>query len=117
MKELDVSLLAELTGHQTLPINMGCQPYIPDDKLSICEFGLDEPQQYLLEDQLVIPDPLVDFVQSHGSALIIDQNGRILFTGNGDEMRDLLSVVLEFNMSKREATGCKTAYLVPYFDR
>ncbi|XP_062230719.1 uncharacterized protein LOC133928414 [Phragmites australis] len=119
VKELDESLLAEFTGHQTLAMNMGSQPYVPDDKLSIYEFGLDmdEPQQYLPEKQLVIPDPLVDFVQSHGSALTFDQNGWVLFTGNGDEMRDLLSVFLEFNMSKREPTGCKAAFLVPYFGR
>ncbi|XP_006654982.2 uncharacterized protein LOC102710786 isoform X2 [Oryza brachyantha] len=135
VKELDVSLLAELTGHQTMPINLGTQPYIPDDKisalpismanqpyipddkLSICEFGLDEPQQYLPENQLVIPDPLVEFFQSHGSALTIDQNGRVLFNGNGDEMRYLLSIVLDFNMHKRETSSCKSAYLVPYFDR
>lgn len=135
VKELDVSLLTELTGHQTLPINLGTQPYIPDDKLSalpismasqpyipddklsIYEFELDEPQQYLPENQLVIPDPLVEFFQSHGSALTIDQNGRILFNGNGDDMRYLLSIVLAFNMSKREISSCKTAYLVPYFER
>ncbi|KAF0927987.1 hypothetical protein E2562_037075, partial [Oryza meyeriana var. granulata] len=135
VKELDLSLLAELTGHQTLPINLGSQPYIPDDKisalpisvasqpyipgdkLSICEFGLDEPQQYLPENQLVIPDPLVEFFQFHGSALTIDQNGRVLFSGNGDKMRDLLSIVLEFNMYKRETSSCKTAFLVPYFER
>ncbi|KAG8067136.1 hypothetical protein GUJ93_ZPchr0005g14318 [Zizania palustris] len=132
VKEVDVSLLAELIGHQTLPINMGSQPYFPDnalpiimgsqpytpdDKLSICEFGFDEPQQYLPENQLVIPDPLVEIFQSHGSALTIDLNGRILFNGNGDEMRDLLSMVLELNMYKREAGSCKTAFLVPYFDR
>nr|TKW24567.1 hypothetical protein SEVIR_3G058600v2 [Setaria viridis] len=119
VKELDESLLAEFTGQQTLPINLGNQPYIPDDKLTICEFGLelDEPQQYLPEKQLVIPDPLLDFVQSYGSALTIDQNGRILFAGHGDEMRDLLSLFLEFNMSKRETSGCKTAFLVPYFER
>ncbi|TVU17891.1 hypothetical protein EJB05_33952 [Eragrostis curvula] len=117
VKELDESLLAEITGQQTLAINLGSQPYIPDDKLSIFEFGLDEPLQYLPEKHLVIPDPLVDFVQTYGSALNIDPNGRFLFTVNGDEMRNLLSVFLAFNMSKREATGCKAAYLVPYFDR
>jgi hypothetical protein len=119
VKELDESLLAEFTGQQTLSINLGNQPYIPDDKLTICEFGLelDEPQQYLPEKQLVIPDPLLDFVQSYGSALTIDQNGRILLAGHGDEMRELLSLFLEFNMSKRETSGCKTAFLVPYFAR
>ena len=121
VKELDESLLAEFTGQQTLAINLGSQPYIPDDKLTICEFGLDldEPQQYLPEKQLLIPDPLLDFVQSHGSAFTIDQNGRILFAGHGDEMRDLLSFLLEFSMSrsKRETSGCKTAFLVPYFGR
>ncbi|CAN6326653.1 unnamed protein product [Urochloa humidicola] len=119
VKELDESVLAEFTRQQTLAINLGSQPYIPDDKLTICEFGLDlqEPQQYLPEKQLVIPDPLLDFVQSHGSALTIDENGRILFAGHGDEMRDLLSLFLELNMSKRETGGCKTAFLVPYFER
>ncbi|KAM0929308.1 hypothetical protein ACQ4PT_001732 [Festuca glaucescens] len=117
VKELDASILAELTGHQNLPINMGSQPYIPDDKLTIYEFALEEPQQYLPENQLIIPDPLLEFAQSHGSALAIDENGRIIFTGSGDEMRDLLSVFLEFNVPKREPGGCKDAYLVPYFDR
>jgi len=32
-------------------------------------------------------------------------------------MRDLLSLLLEFNMPKRETSGCKTAFLVPYFGR
>lgn len=117
VKELDESLLAEFTGQQTLAINMGTQPYMPDDKLSICEFVLNEPQQYLPEKELVIPDPLLNFVQSVGSALTIDQNGRVLFAGNGDEMRELFSVFLEFNMSKRETGGCKAAFLVPYFER
>lgn len=118
LKELDESLLAELMGgQQTLPINLGSQPYIPDDKLSIYEFGLDEPQQYLPETQLVIPDPLVEFAQTHGSSLTIDQDGRVVFNGSGDEMRDLIRFLLEVNTPRREATGCKTAFLVPYFDR
>lgn len=117
VKELDESLLAEFTGQQTLAINLGSQPFVPDDKLSIREFGSDDLQQYLPERHLVIPDPLVDFVQSYGPAITIDQNGRVLFAGNGDDMRDLLSFFLEFNMSKRETGGCKTAFLVPYFGR
>ncbi|CAM0958344.1 unnamed protein product [Alopecurus aequalis] len=117
VKEIDASLLAELTGDQNLPMNMGSQPYMPDDKLSIYEFALEEPQQYLQDNQLIIPDPLLEFAQSHGSALAIDENGRVIFTGNGDEIRDLLSVFLEFNVPKREPRGCKAAYLVPYFDR
>ncbi|GJM94560.1 hypothetical protein PR202_ga11215 [Eleusine coracana subsp. coracana] len=120
LKELDESLLAEFTGQQTLAINLGSQPFIPDDKLSIYEFGLDgldEPHHYLPETQLVIPDPLVDFAQTHGSSLTIDQDGRVLFNGSGDEMRDLIRFLLEFSMSRREATGCKSALLVPYFDR
>uniref|UniRef100_A0ACD5ZHQ3 Uncharacterized protein n=1 Tax=Avena sativa TaxID=4498 RepID=A0ACD5ZHQ3_AVESA len=117
VKELDPSVLAELTGHQNLPLNLGSQPYMPDDKLSIYEFALEEPQQYLPENQLIIPDPLLEFAQSQGSALAIDENGRIIFTGSGDEMKNLLSVFLEFSVPKREPTGCKAAYLVPYFDR
>ncbi|KAL6865319.1 hypothetical protein ACP4OV_016470 [Aristida adscensionis] len=116
VKELDGSLLAELTEHQPLAVNMGSQPYMPDDKLSICEFGLDEPQQYMPEKQLFIPNPVLEFIQFHGSVLTVDQTRRILFTANFDEMRDLLAVFLHFNMSKRETGGCKSAFLVPYFD-
>lgn len=142
VKELDASLLTELTGHPMLSANMGSQPYTPDDKLSVYEFGLEEPLQYLAENQLIlpddklsiyefgseeplqylsenqliIPDPLLEFAQSQG-ALAIDENGRVIFTGSGEEMRDLLSVFLEFNVPKREPSGCKAAYLVPYFDR
>ncbi|PWZ43671.1 hypothetical protein Zm00014a_020135 [Zea mays] len=117
VKELDESLLAEFTGQQTLAINMGTHPYLPDDKLSIPEFVLNEPQHYLPEKELVIPDPLLHFIQSHGAALTIDQSGRVLLAGNGDEMRDLLSIFLAFNMSRRETGGCKAAFLVPYFER
>jgi hypothetical protein len=117
VKELDESLLAEFTGQQTLAINMGTHPYMPDDKLSIPEFMLNEPQHYLPEKELVIPDPLLHFIQSHGAALTIDQSGRVLLAGNGDEMRDLLSIFLAFNMSRRETGGCKAAFLVPYFER
>lgn len=117
VKELDESLLAEFTGQQTLAINMGTHPYMPDDKLSIPEFVLNEPQHYLPEKELVIPDPLLHFIQSHGAALTIDQSGRVLLAGNGDEMRDLLSIFLAFNMSRRETGGCKAAFLVPYFER
>jgi len=142
VKDLDPSLLTEFTGHQMLSANMGSQQYTPDDKLSIYEFGLEEPLQYLAENQLIIPDdklsiyefgleeplqylsenqliipnPVLEFAQSQG-ALTIDENGRIIFNGIGDEIRDLLSVLLEFNVPKRESRGCKAAYLVPYFDR
>ena len=40
---------------------MGSQPYVPDDKLSIDELGLEEPQWYVAENQLSIPDPHLYF--------------------------------------------------------
>jgi hypothetical protein len=108
VKGLDESLLAEFTEQQTLAINLGSQPYIPDDKLSRYEFGLNEPQQYLPETQLVIPDPLLDFAQTHGSSLTIDQDGRVAFNGSGDEMRDLIRFLL---VQKRSSwmQGCTSS--------
>ena len=53
---------------------MSSQPYVPDDKLSIDEFGLEEPQRYLAENQLIIPDPLPYFAQSYVSAVATYEN-------------------------------------------
>jgi hypothetical protein len=63
-----------------------------------------------MEKQLVIPDSLLNFVQSHCSDVTINnQNGHDLFAGNGGEMRDLPSIFVEFNVSKRETSSYKTA--------
>jgi hypothetical protein len=46
---------------------------------------LEEPQQYVEENWPINPNPILDFAQSHVSALAIDENGQ-------DEMGDLLLV-------------------------
>ncbi|XP_020101490.1 uncharacterized protein LOC109719314 isoform X3 [Ananas comosus] len=42
---------------------------------------------------------------------------QVLFTGNEAEMQDLLSMIAEFNLSKRSTGGSKLPMLVPYFTR
>jgi hypothetical protein len=74
---------------------MGSQLYI-----------LEEPQQYLEENRPINPDPVLDFAQSHVSALAIDENGKMRW-----------ETYYLFNVPKRESHGCKAAYLVSYSGR
>ncbi|KAJ3669623.1 hypothetical protein LUZ60_011573 [Juncus effusus] len=72
-----------------------------------------------LERQTSMPSSLLNFVgtMSKSSLLSIDLCGRILFSGSGAEMKDLLSILSEFDLYNKSPAGSKAALLFPYFER
>ncbi|XP_078162005.1 uncharacterized protein LOC144557316 [Carex rostrata] len=56
-------------------------------------------------------------MSSPSSLLTVDPSGRILFTGCPTKMRDLLSIIAEFNTFPTHTSSSKPSLLVPYFDR
>ncbi|XP_072994333.1 uncharacterized protein [Typha latifolia] len=117
---LNISLLSDLMGFRTMAINTYHPLYVPNDDFCLYEIGMDEHQHSLHQQmQLFAPDPFVDFVgnMTRSSVLTIDQNGQVLFTGSGAEMKDLLSILSEFHLSKGSRSGNKLSMLVPYFTR
>ncbi|WCJ21489.1 hypothetical protein M5689_003636 [Euphorbia peplus] len=67
--------------------------------------------------QTTTPKALVDFVGdlASNSKLTVHPDGRVLFTGTGKEMKDILSVVAEFYLSKNSTTLKRHSVLVPQF--
>lgn len=118
---LNISLLSELMGLQTLAISM-CpeQPLAPGDNFCLYDFSPNGSQTFRTpEKQLYFPELLLDFVgdMSHNSKIMVHPDGRVLFMGTGAEMKDLLSIVAEFYLPKNRTHGTKQSMLVPYFRR
>ncbi|XP_008793660.1 uncharacterized protein LOC103709909 [Phoenix dactylifera] len=116
---LNISLLSDLMGLHT--VELWPQPYVPKhDKFCLYEIGMDDSQHLLLHQrQFCASEPLLDFVQnlSHTSFITVNSDGQVLFTGSGSEMKNLLSIAAEFNISKRSTNHDRKSVLVPYFTR
>uniref|UniRef100_A0A6M2F2H2 Uncharacterized protein n=1 Tax=Populus davidiana TaxID=266767 RepID=A0A6M2F2H2_9ROSI len=70
-------------------------------------------------DQFDSPKSLVDFLgdMAHSSKLIVLPDGRVLLTGSGTEMKDILSTIAEFYLSRNSTTWRKQSMLVPHVSR
>ncbi|CAK7348187.1 unnamed protein product [Dovyalis caffra] len=101
---LDLSLLSELMGLQAVMFDVQQQSHSP----LIYPSG-----------QLDAPKSLVDFVgdMARSSKLTVLPDGRVLLTGNGTEMKDILATVAEFYLSKNSTMWRKQPMLVPEFSR
>ncbi|XP_065861192.1 uncharacterized protein [Euphorbia lathyris] len=99
---LDLPLLSDLMDIQVLTSDVNHLPY----------HSLIYPSG-----QSDTPKALVDFVGelSSSSKLTVHPDGRVLFTGTGKEMKDILSVVAEFYLSKNSTTLRRHSVLVPQF--
>lgn len=64
-------------------------------------------------------EPVMDFVGElvRSSKITIHPDGHILFTETGTEIKDLLSIVAEFYLSKNSLSWRKRSILVPNYDR
>lgn len=118
---LNISLLSDLMGLDTVAVELLPQPYVPrHDNFCLYEIGMDG-SQHLLHHQrrFYAPEPLLDFVQnlSHNSIMTVNSDGQVWFMGSGSEMKNLLSIAAEFNMSKRPTNHDRKSMLVPYFTR
>ncbi|XP_042517691.1 uncharacterized protein LOC122091691 isoform X2 [Macadamia integrifolia] len=119
---LDLSLLSDLMGLQMLAINMHSQPYASlDDGFCLYEVGdyQAQPPIFYPNGGYNVQKPLLDFVGDlvRSSKVTFHPDGRILLTGTGVEMKDLLSVVAEFYLSKSTTTFSRQPLLVPHFPR
>ncbi len=99
---LDLSLLSDLMDLQALTLDVSQQPcaslIYPRGK---CD----------------APKPLVDFMgdMARSSKITVHPDGRLLFTGNGSEMKDILSIVAEFYLTKNSTKWTKQSVLIPHF--
>ncbi|RQP00086.2 hypothetical protein POPTR_014G138200v4 [Populus trichocarpa] len=101
---LDLSLLSELMGLQTVMF----------DAQQLSHSPLIYPSG-----QLDAPKSLVDFVADMvcSSKLTVLPDGRVLLTGSGTEMKDVLSTVAEFYLSKNSTMWKKQSMLIPKLTR
>ncbi|KAJ9187678.1 hypothetical protein P3X46_003104 [Hevea brasiliensis] len=99
---LDSSLLSDLMGLQALTLHEHQQPcaslVYPSGKCDAAK-------------------PLVDFVgdMALSSKITVHPRGRVLFIGSGSEMKDILSIVAEFYLTKNSAKWTKQSVLLPQF--
>ncbi|XP_050236401.1 uncharacterized protein LOC126686405 [Mercurialis annua] len=99
---LDLSLLSDLMDLQSLTADVHQQPYshliYPNEKFDF-------------------PKPLVDFVgdMARNSKITVQPDGQVMFSGSGAEIRDMLSIVAEFYLSKTSTKQMKQSMLVPHF--
>ncbi|KAG7011207.1 hypothetical protein SDJN02_26110 [Cucurbita argyrosperma subsp. argyrosperma] len=65
------------------------------------------------------PEPIMDFVGEliRSSKITIHPDGQILLTETGTKIKDLLSVVAEFYLSKNSLSWSRQSILVPKYDR
>ncbi|XP_062143502.1 uncharacterized protein LOC133851189 [Alnus glutinosa] len=103
--ELDMSLLSDLMGLQALTTDVYQQPFAPS--------------LFYPSGRLYAQKPLLDFVGdlARSSKVTVHPDGQVLFTGTGVEVKDLLSVVAEFYLSRNSLTWRKQSMLVPHYSR
>lgn len=109
---LDLLSLSDLTGLQTVTTDY--KPHFPD---------MVPPH---MDSQLVFPSPeldtpehLMDLVGDlvRRSEITFHKDGQISLTGTRTEMKDTLSILAEFYLSKKSTSWRKQLSLVPQFNR
>lgn len=108
---LDLSLLSDITGLQT-----DYKPYVPD-------LGYTDSNS---NSQLLYPNPefasqkpFMDFVGDlvRHSEITIHEDGHVSLTGSKTEMKDILSILAEFYLSKNFNSWRRQSTLIPQFNR
>ncbi|KAK9057289.1 hypothetical protein SSX86_022124 [Deinandra increscens subsp. villosa] len=101
--------LSDLTGLQSMTTDY--KPYFPDTgQMNSSQLIYQNPE---FDSQI----PLVDFVGDlvRRSEITVHEDGRVSLTGTRTEMKDILSVLAEFYVSKSSTNWRKS--LVPQFNR
>ncbi|KAI3977745.1 hypothetical protein MKX01_014321 [Papaver californicum] len=114
-----------LMGLQSLPICL--HPQAPQsflsDEVSLDDVGAFEfhhPSLIYPGSRFYAPNPLSDFVGdlSSDSRLSMHPDGsRVLFNGSGVQMKDLMYIIAEFNLSSTSTKRRELPFLVPHFTR
>ncbi|KAK9146762.1 hypothetical protein Sjap_006665 [Stephania japonica] len=121
-EELDVTLLGKMMGLQTLNHNVPQQSLDPFDDES-CLYEVDgvrfQPSILYPKAELNLHGSQFDFAFD---SIISTQvmpicDGQVLFSGNKVEIKDLLSVAAEFQLSSSLTRSRCKSMVVPYFTR
>lgn len=119
--DMDISLISDLMGFQPVVVDMCPQPECPmNDEVSLYGIGADETEKIIRpQKQLYVPQPLLDFVGnlSQTSSITVHPNGHVSFAGSAVEMKNLQSIVAEFDLHKSLSNGSRKEMVVPYFTR
>lgn len=115
------SVLSNIMGLHTVAIDMRQLSTHPTEN-EFCLYDTDgnDHHSFLYEKSgFYGPKPLLDFVGDLGrsSMVSVHPDGRVLFTGTGAEVKDLISIVSEFYPSKNPMNCSKQGLLVPHFTR
>ncbi|XP_010255856.1 PREDICTED: uncharacterized protein LOC104596407 [Nelumbo nucifera] len=115
---LCLSLLSDLIGLQ-MAINFCPNRLVSLDDFCPYKIGVDIVQPCFVQPNEEFQKPILDLVGNlaHTSKIMDHPKGRIMLAGNGAEMKDLLSTVVEFYMSKSSTKYRKQSNLVPHFPR
>lgn len=119
---LNFSVLSDLMGLHTVAIDLRQLSTHPlEDELCLYEISGGNAHHSLLypTSGFYVPKPLLDFFGDLGrsSMIAVHPDGRVLFRGTGEEVKDLVSIVSEFYPSKNSVKWSKQALLVPHFSR
>ncbi|XP_020700755.2 uncharacterized protein LOC110112772 isoform X2 [Dendrobium catenatum] len=110
---IDTSLLSNLMGLRTVAIDNY-------DMFSLYGVGVHDLDHILHSARhFHIPKPLLEFISdsSNVTNVTVHPNRHMLLSGGVSEIKDLLSVAVEFNMLKSFTTSNKQSMVVPYFTR
>ncbi|KAK6260131.1 hypothetical protein QQP08_001623 [Theobroma cacao] len=103
--ELDLSMLSELMGLQPLMFGVHQQPYASSLIYPSSKINAEKP----------LPDFVGEMVRD--SKITVNPDGRVILTGSGTEMTDILSIVAKFYLSRNSTKWRKQLALVPNFNR
>uniref|UniRef100_A0A5B7B7G1 Uncharacterized protein n=1 Tax=Davidia involucrata TaxID=16924 RepID=A0A5B7B7G1_DAVIN len=115
---LDYSTLSDLMGLQALTIDMHQQPFAPD-YISCFHDAEAQPSLIYPSREFYSQKPFLDLVGDlvRSSDITVHPDGRVSFIGAGSEMKDILSIIAEFYLSKNSTKWRKQSALVPHFNR
>ncbi|KAA8550903.1 hypothetical protein F0562_002587 [Nyssa sinensis] len=113
---LDCSILSDLMGLQALTIDTHQQPFAPD-YISCAHDAEAQPCLIYPSREFYPQKPfwelMGDLVRS--SDITAHPDGRVSFIGAGSEMKDILSIIAEFYLSKN-STSWRKQSVVPHFN-
>ncbi|KAL6968370.1 hypothetical protein U1Q18_034170 [Sarracenia purpurea var. burkii] len=115
---LDLSVISDLLGVQALPIsNIHQHPFVPD--YGSTHGARVRPSLIYPNDEFYVQRSLIDLVGdlARRSEITLHPNGQVSFTGASTELKDILSLVTEYYLSKNSTTWRKQSVLIPHFNR
>ncbi|MCL7045846.1 hypothetical protein MKW94_012670 [Papaver nudicaule] len=121
-RDVNFPFASEIMGPQALAICMHPQSLaFLTDEVSLDDGGAAEfhPSLIYPQSRFYAPKPLLNFLGdlSSDSRIIMHPDGRVLFTGSGVEMKDLMSIIAEFYLSSTSTNRGEMPFLVPHFTR